>query len=399
LSVQPAGNSPATEPWNITNTRSQGRRSSNSSEITSTAAPAAAARSTASSRFSLDFTSTPAVGSISTSSAGSLDSARAITTFCWLPPDRSATSWSGPDVLMARSSINFSATAARRRPEMAPNRPSRWVIGNVAFSAMVMPGTKPSLCRSSGTKPTPPASAAGTLPRFRVFPDTATVPASGLRRPTITSPSSTLPLLPEPAMPTTSPLRTDRSTPLKCLLSTRSRTSKMDSLAGVGRAEPVPSPTASPVIASTSWFLDRSATGLVTMCRASRNTVTVWQISKISWRWWEMNRNVTPAARSERIRSNSRSIAGPSSCAVGSSRMMNFAPNDRARAISTSWRCSTVRPAASLFGSTSTPYPDSSSPALRRSRDQLITGPSSRFCRLMNRFSATVSVGMMVDFW
>jgi hypothetical protein len=119
-----------------------------------------------------------------------------------------------------------------------------------------------------------------------------------------------------------------------------------------------------------------------------------------------MNRNVTPAARNERIRSNRRSIAGPSSCAVGSSscavgssRMMNLAPNDSARAISTNCRCSTVRSTASVFGSTSTPYSESSSPAVRRSRDQLITGPPSRFCRLMNRFSATVSVGMMVDFW
>ena len=29
-------------------------------------------------------------------------------------------------------------------------------------------------------------------------------------------------------------------------------------------------------------------TGAVTMCRASRSTVTVWQMSKISCRWWEM---------------------------------------------------------------------------------------------------------------
>ena len=61
-----------------------------------------------------------------------------------------------------------------------------------------------------------------------------------------------------------------------------------------------------------------------------------------------MNRNVTPCACSARIRANSRSIAAPSSWAVGSSRMMNRAPNDSARAISTSWRCSTVSAAGRL---------------------------------------------------
>ena len=41
-----------------------------------------------------------------------------------------------------------------------------------------------------------------------------------------------------------------------------------------------------------------------------------------------MNRNVTPCAWSARTRSNSRAMAAPSSWAVGSSRMMNRAPND-----------------------------------------------------------------------
>ena len=56
---------------------------------------------TAPSSDSLDRTSTPAVGLISTSTRGSVDSARAITTFCWLPPDRPATGAAGPVVLMS----------------------------------------------------------------------------------------------------------------------------------------------------------------------------------------------------------------------------------------------------------------------------------------------------------
>ena len=43
-----------------------------------------------------------------------------------------------------------------------------------------------------------------------------------------------------------------------------------------------------PVIASTRSRVVIVDTGAVTMCRASRSTVTVWQMSKISWRWWEM---------------------------------------------------------------------------------------------------------------
>lgn len=154
----------------------------------------------------------------------------------------------------------------------------------------------------------------------------------------------------------------------------------------------------SPVIAATSSSCGRSATGLVTMCRASRKTVTLWQISYTSSRWCEMYIIVTPCSRSERMRANNRSMAGPSSRAVGSSRMMNLAPNDSARAISTSWRCSTLRSPASACASTSTSYVSSSSRALARSARQAI-GPGRSVWRLRKRFSATVSAGMIVDFW
>ena len=52
-----------------------------------------------------------------------------------------------------------------------------------------------------------------------------------------------------------------------------------------------------------------------------------------------MNRNVTPSRCNSRMRPKSRLISSPSSCAVGSSRMMKRAPYDSARAISTSCRC------------------------------------------------------------
>ena len=75
------------------------RRSSSSSETISTAVPWSAADRTAPSSDSLERTSTPAVGLISTSTRGSVDSARASTTFCALPPERLVTGAAGPSVL------------------------------------------------------------------------------------------------------------------------------------------------------------------------------------------------------------------------------------------------------------------------------------------------------------
>jgi hypothetical protein len=127
--------------------------------------------------------------------------------------------------------------------------------------------------------------------------------------------------------------------------------------------------------------------------------VTVSQISWISWRWWLMNRNVTPCSFSPRMRSNSRVMAAASSWAVGSSRMMNRAPNDSARAISTNCRSSTPSSRAGSRGSTSTAHSASTAAASRRSRRQLIRPVGPRWWRLRNRFSATVSSGMTVERW
>ncbi len=76
-------------------------RSSSSPLTTRIALPSRRMRSTTASSASFDLTSTPAVGSISTSTDGSLASARPITTFCWLPPERLETGWSGPSVIDA----------------------------------------------------------------------------------------------------------------------------------------------------------------------------------------------------------------------------------------------------------------------------------------------------------
>lgn len=111
-----------------------------------------------------------------------------------------------------------------------------------------------------------------------------------------------------------------------------------------------------------------------------------------------MNRNVTPESWSARIRVNSRSISRLSSCAVGSSRMMKRAPKLNARAISTICRSSTLRSAVRASGSTCTSQVARSSAASERSFRQLMK-PRLSGCRLMYRFSATVSSGTTVGFW
>ncbi len=112
-----------------------------------------------------------------------------------------------------------------------------------------------------------------------------------------------------------------------------------------------------------------------------------------------MNRKVTPCRWRSLIRANSRAMAAPSSWAVGSSRTMNRAPNDSALAISRNCRCSTSRSPAGTRTSTSTDQVSSSSRARSRTVRQLISPPRPRSCRLRKRFSATVSSGMIVDFW
>ena len=77
---------------------------------------------------------------------------------------------------------------------------------------------------------------------------------------------------------------------------------------------------------------------------------------------------------------------------------MNFAPNDSARAISSTCRWSTASVAAAAAGSTSISYSASRSAARVRSAFQLIRRSPSA-CRFRKRFSATDSVGMIVDFW
>ena len=179
-----------------------------------TPVPASATCSTLPRRNSLDRTSTPAVGVISTSSRGSLASARAMTTFCWLPPDRPDTGSPGPGVLIARSSIIESAMASRRPGAEEPGRPSRsrdgqgGVVGDrhARHEALVVPVLRHEADAAASAARTSPGAQAAAR-------DRRSLPASAARSPTMVSASSVLPLPPEPARPTISPARTWNDTP------------------------------------------------------------------------------------------------------------------------------------------------------------------------------------------
>ena len=82
-------------------------------------------------------------------------------------------------------------------------------------------------------------------------------------------------------MPTTSPRRTVKLTSAK---SSPERSADLERHRRVGghgpaAASATPKFTCSPVIASISVSFGRSPTGAETMWRASRSTVTAWQIS------------------------------------------------------------------------------------------------------------------------
>ena len=65
-----------------------------------------------------------------TRTEGSVASARPMTTFCWLPPERLDTGWSGPSVTMPSEAMARLVSAALRRGAMKPSGPSRRPIGH-----------------------------------------------------------------------------------------------------------------------------------------------------------------------------------------------------------------------------------------------------------------------------
>ena len=144
---------------------------------------------------------------------GSAVSSRAITTFCWLPPDSDA----GARLRArrrARRSPSAAAAPARRasRGERKPRarvRPQlvvaqREVLGEVELEH------EPRRWRSSAMGLTPAAASSRGPACVTSCPATVIVPGVGERRPMIASISSLWPLASTPASPTISPARTSK---------------------------------------------------------------------------------------------------------------------------------------------------------------------------------------------
>ena len=75
----------------------------------------------------LEATSTPRVGVIATTTAGRRISARATATFCWLPPDNSATAWRNEAETTLSASVYGLAAASRRDGVTTPVRGGEFV--------------------------------------------------------------------------------------------------------------------------------------------------------------------------------------------------------------------------------------------------------------------------------
>ena len=158
-----------------------------------------------------DPTSTPWVGSSSTSTRGVHRNQRAITTFCWLPPDSSPMMASVRAGRTSSSSTHSSACGRLRRACGADRRDQNGLRSPIVrFSRTVSMRNSASLARSAGTAHSPASIAAA-----RVGAAGSAGRRRGPRRsarggPTSKLASSSRPDPVSPAMPTTSPGWTSR---------------------------------------------------------------------------------------------------------------------------------------------------------------------------------------------
>ena len=103
-------------------------------------------------------------------------------------------------------SARVCSAARRTQPKVVrAGRAARQV-----FSRQFSPRTSPWRLRSSGTRPTPAASAVASEPSGSDFPLTAKLPVAAGSSPKIASTTSLRPAPTMPAMPTISPARTER---------------------------------------------------------------------------------------------------------------------------------------------------------------------------------------------
>ena len=343
-------------------------------------------------------TSMPRVGSSTMRMEGRRPSHLASTTFCWLPPDSIDTgSVSRPYLTLSRTAQS-AAKLCSAEARMIPARRSVLSDASATFCWIDISMTRPCWRRSSGTRPIPAVMAAVGDALRSLCPPAVTAPASYRSIPKTARATSLRPAPTSPDRATISPARTSKdtsvNTPSRVSRCTVSRTSP-----GAPRSPGIRSGISRPTMARTRSPAVRPVSVLVSTCRPSRITVTVWQIANTSSSRCEMNSTAVPPARSALITSNSRATSTADSAAVGSSITMTRASSDRALAISTSCWSAMDSPRAMRPGSIRTP-----SRANSASASVVISRPSMRRPRRsgwrpMKMFSATDRSGNSVGSW
>src|SRR3954452_18177181 len=368
--------------------------------------PRPASRSATSRRWtnSIAPTSNPRVGCAATSTRGLFAISRAITTFCWLPPDNAAASVSGSPPRMSNSRMSERAAATIRRGDRMPWREYFAVrySRRARFSAIEKFRTRPRRWRSSAMWEMPAATRSRAPAPVRSRPSTSIVPRSVGRRPVIASTSSLWPLPSTPASATISPARTVRSTPWAAGRPRSSRTCRSRS-----------SRIGSPAVAGT--LSTRSRTSRPTMSRASdsslapsvatvstrlprRSTVTRSAISSTSPSLCEMNTIALPSSRSARRTQNSSCVSCAVSTAVGSSRTRMLASRYSALRISTRCCCPTETSSTTASGATASPH-RSDSARTRAAAPATSSSAPDRGSSARTMFSATVMTGISMKCW
>src|SRR5215207_2497040 len=300
----------------MTSTRSLSDRiSSSSSDTSSTPRPASRCSSSRSCTNSIAPTSRPRLGCAATVTLGSSASSRAITTFCWLPPDSEPAVVCGRPPRTSYCSSSGRACCSIRLGESRPSRLSggRRYSRRARFSASEKSRMSPRRWRSSAMWPTPAASAPCTPAPVTSLPPTLMRPACGTRSPVIASTSSDCPLPSTPAMPTISPPRTRSESPRtagrpRSSSTSRSSTSSSASPAAVASFSTRNS-TSRPTISLARLASVAPSASTVPTLLPRRSTVTRSAMSSTSRSLCVMKITETPSAVSARSTLNSSAVS------------------------------------------------------------------------------------------
>ena len=368
-----------------------------------TAAPACARAMIASWIASAAPASTPQVGWLITSTAGSCITSRPTRNFCRLPPDSDRASAAGPVVRTSKPSMIRWAKALVRRRLMKPNRSSdaRRKPDRKALSDSDMVVTAPCPLRSSGTKQprrrrrsvgpmcpaaTPPIITVSGRPA-RISPDSASI-------------SSACPLPAMPARPRISPPARLSEMPCRSVpnwLGERTVRRSSTSCAGAALAlagRGVGARSSALIMISASSLTVRSAGVTRATLRPSRMMVAAEQSARTSSSLWLIYRIEQPSAASRRRVTNSRPTSCGVSTEVGSSMISSRGDCSRQRTISMRCRSPTDRSCTTRSGSSGSPY----SVEMRTMRSRS-PSRSLAVARPRAMFSVTVSASNREKCW